>query len=174
MFGFVIGTVCLLGLIGLMRASFHHHHFAHGYGPHGRGGWGGRGWGGRGWEGGRRGRSGFERGFAQAAGEVVKRRLRIDEDQEGIVDHALTDLRETGKEYVEVLEDARKDLAAAFAGEAVDEAAIASVFARHDEELAKARRDAVSALKQIHSVLDPDQRKAATDWLGAAEPGRWV
>ena len=165
MFGFVIGTLCLLGLIGLVRASFHHHHhFAHGgYGPHGR--WGGR----RGGHG-----RGFERGVAQAAGEVFKRRLRIDEDQEGIVDHALTDLRGSGREYVDLLKDVRKDLAAAFAGEVVDEAAISSAFARHDEEMAKTRRDAVSALKQIHGVLDADQRKAATEWLGAVEPGRWV
>lgn len=173
MTGFVIGTVCLFGLFGLMRAARHRacgggYGYGYGFGPgrwhhghrHGRHGGGGR----AAWADG---------GVARAAGEVLKRRLRIDEDQEGIVDHAMTDLREAGKEYVAVLRDARKDLAAAFSGEAVDEAAIASVFARHDEELAKARRDAVSALKQIHSVLEPEQRKAATDWLGSVEPG-WV
>jgi uncharacterized membrane protein len=102
---------------------------------------------------------------------VFKRRLDIDEEQEPIVDHAFVDLRKAGKELVDELKDTRKTLADAFAGEAVDEAALAAAFARHDDATARARRDIVSAFKQIHAVLDPEQRKRAAAWLAAGEGG---
>lgn len=167
MVGFLVGTVCLVGLVGLSRGGrrcghggWHHHPGHWEDGPRG-----GR----RGWRGAQR------RGaMGRAMGEVFKRRLHVDEDQEGIVDHALADLRETLTGFGEVLRDSRGELAKAFAGDEVDEAAIASVWARHDEELATTRREAVSALKQIHAVLDPEQRATAAEWLGAVEPPRWA
>lgn len=176
MFGFVVGTLCLVGLVGMIGHGRHAHGYAHGYGRrgfgrrfgrwhghHGRGGWGGgegqRGFGGP--------------GFARVAAEVVKRRLRIDEDQEGIVDHAVADLRAAVSEFSEALKASRADIAAAFRGETVDDAALAAVFTHHDEELARTRRTVVSALKQIHAVLDEEQRGTASEWLGSADP-RWV
>ncbi|MEQ1566010.1 MAG: Spy/CpxP family protein refolding chaperone [Myxococcota bacterium] len=164
MFGFVVGTASLIGLFALFKTSHvrrWHHHPAMGH---------------RGCGASRRGRERWfeEGGFGRAAAEVVKRRLRIDEDQEGIVDHALRDLRESGREYVSTLKDLRRELGGAFSGEVVDEAAIAATFTRHDEEMTRARRDVVSALKQIHGVLDPEQRRAASEWLAAADQPRWV
>ncbi|MEQ1502098.1 MAG: Spy/CpxP family protein refolding chaperone [Myxococcota bacterium] len=169
MFGFVFGTVCLIGLMGVVRGHHRHHHD----------GWHHQ----RGWRAGRHG--GFRRGhregrgradgsmFGRAAAEVIKRRLHVDEDQEGIVDHGLADVRAAVEEFGSVVAETRTELAGAFRGEAVDEATLAAVFARQDDELARARRDVVSALKQIHAVLDPEQRAEAADWFGAAEP-RWV
>jgi Spy/CpxP family protein refolding chaperone len=109
----------------------------------------------------------------RAAGEVVKRRLRIDEEQEPIVDHALRDLRGAGKELVEELADTRASLADAFRGETVDDAALSATFSRHDDAVARVRREAVSALTQVHAVLAPEQRWRVVEWLASGE-ARWV
>lgn len=179
MIGFLFGTMCLFGFAGLMKASFiHHHHGAYAHG-HGGGCHGGR-WGGHGGGRGRRGGFAFDEegprgdGFARAFGEILKRRLRIDEDQEGLVDHALIDLRAAVKELATVLKDSRKSLADAFRGEKVDDAALAASFGQHDEAITRARRDVVSALKQVHAVLTPEQRAQAADWLAQGDAKGWV
>jgi hypothetical protein len=178
MFGFLIGTLSLLGLIGMMGS--HHHHrraWAYGGGGCGRGGrfYGRRGHGpwshGGSWDG--PADEKMSDGFAKAAGEVFKRRLGIDEDQEGIVDHALRDLKGAVKEAKDTIAASREEIAKAFAGEAVDDALLQVVFERHDEAVKKSRRDVISALKQVHAVLTPEQRARATEWLGKAN-GEWV
>ncbi|MES2642245.1 MAG: periplasmic heavy metal sensor [Myxococcota bacterium] len=174
MFGFFFGTLCLLGLVGVAKRGMWHGHYAYGGGGgcgegHHRG-YGG-GWGGH-HRGGRHGRPGrMGEGFARAAGEVFKRRLRIDEEQEPIVDHALVDLRKTLKELTDEVKDSRAAISAAFAAESVDDAALATAFARQDDAIARARREVVSAMKQVHAVLDADQRKAAAEWLASSEGG---
>lgn len=160
MFGFLFGAACLVGLVGVMKAGrhgchaggWHHHH--------------------RGFRQGFDGRRGRRRDFAaKAAGEVFKRKLDVDDEQEPIVDHALADLREALAEATASVKDAREALAAALRGPEVDDAAVAVAFARWDEALGKARRDALSAVKQIHAVLDDEQRAEAADWLAAGGPG---
>ena len=134
MFEFMFGAACLVGLAAVVRGGR-------------RGGChGGRGRR-HGWhaDGARRGR---RAGFARAAGEVFKRRLDVDPDQEDIVDHALADLRDSLEALGATLHDSRAALSQAFAGEEV-----------------------VSALKQIHAVLDPEQRALAASWLADAQPG---
>lgn len=167
MLGFMFGTACLVLLAGLYHGpgchqGFHHHRRGRrGCGPdhdvHERGH--------------RRGRRG-RRGFGRAAAEVFKRRLDVDEDQEDLVDHALRDLREAFGGLTRELKRERADLADAFTGEQVDEAGLAALWAQQDEELQRFRREAVSALKQIHAVLDPDQRRVAASWL--QREGRWA
>jgi len=49
---------------------------------------------------------------------------------------------------------------------------LAAIFARHDDALAKSRRDVVSALKQIHAVLRPEQRQQAAQWLSSFNPDK--
>lgn len=171
MSGFLFGTVCLIGLLAVIRraAWARHHGYAFAYG----GGCGGR-HGGHGRYGRRGGPASFaSEGFTRAAGEVFKRRLRIDEEQEGIIDHALIDLRSAVKAFADALKESRAGFAGAFRGETVDDAALAATFTRHDDALAHARRDVVSALKQVHAVLTPEQRAMAADWL-AAHDGKWV
>jgi len=111
----------------------------------------------------------IEEAFARAAGEVLKRRLRVGPDQEDIVDHALRDAQGALKDLHGVLRDSREGLAGAFAGEAVDEAAIAAAFSRQDEALKRARQDLASALKQVHAVLDEGQRTRLAELLGKSE-----
>lgn len=160
MLGFIFGSLCLsLLIVGAVRRRFHGGH----------GGYGGCGRYGRRW--GRRPMN--SEGVARAAGEVFKRRLDIDEDQEGIVDHAMTDLRDAIKELAGELKDSRGAIANAFRGETVDEAALSAAFARQDDALGRARRQTVSSFKQIHAVLTPKQREKAADWLGAVET-KWM
>jgi len=99
---------------------------------------------------------------------VLKRRLDVDEDQELVVDHAVADSRDALRELGDALADVRGDLAEALRGAEVDDAGLQAAFGRTDEALARARRHLVSAVKQVHAVLDEEQREllAATvdDW----------
>lgn len=162
MFGFLMGTICLILLVKVIFGGRRRRQ--HGYnrkcGKHSDG---------ESFKRGRRGR----RGFVGAIREVFKRKLDLDEDQADIVDHAFRDLKEAGVELKEVIKDSREDIVGAFNKDNVDDAALAAVFARHDDQLKTARKNIVSALKQVHAVLDPDQREAAADWLGTAE-GSWT
>jgi len=171
--GFVFGVLFVFGMIALFKMAmfrggwgrWHHHPRHHSWHrgwdwddedrPRRRGGpWMARPW---------------RDGAVRAAGEVVKRRLKVDEDQEGIVDLAFADLRTAVSSLSDALRESRSDIAQAFRGDRVDDAALDAIFARQDQELTRARRDAVSALRQIHAVLDPEQREAAVTWLGARE-----
>ncbi len=179
MMGFVFGTVCLLLLVRMAAAGARFRwHMAHGAGP-GSFGPGGCG---RGWHGGRGGHNGWEvpggqgggrvdaERMGRAAGEVMKRRLGIDGDQEGVVDHALIDLRGALKELAGELKETKQPLVDAFAGETVDDSGLAAIFARQDDAVARARREVLSSLKQIHAVLRPEQRERAVKWLGSLGP----
>jgi uncharacterized membrane protein len=177
MHGFIFGALTVLGVITLARGL--RYAIFGGAWRGRRGGCGHRGWHGRGRfgeddDGPRRPRPMGERfstdaGYARAMGEVLKRRLRVDEDQEDIVDHALKDLHQSVGELRAAYVDSRPDLAAAFRGEVVDEALLASVIARQDEAVKQARQDVTSAFKQIHAVLRPEQRERAADWLSGAD-----
>lgn len=172
MFGFVFGTVCMVGLLGLVKGprscggGFHAHHHGFRGGPYGR-------WRHHEWEGAPRDPRRFREGAGRAMAEVLKRKLHIDEDQEGIVDHALTDLRRSVHAFGDDLKGGREELAGAFRGEQVDDAALDALFARWDEDLRRTRREVVSAFKQIHAVLDEDQREAAADLLSRADRAGW-
>ena len=164
MFGFFFGTLCLFGLVGVACSG--NRHVTAGYGRRYGRSCGQR----EGQEdGGRRRRRGraSKAHFARAAGEMFKRRLDIDEDQEDIVDHALKDLFGAVKELKTAVADTKSDIAEAFGHEEVDDARLAVAFETHDEELGKARRKVVSALKQIHALLTPEQREVAVEWLNA-------
>jgi hypothetical protein len=159
--GFVFGVLFVFGMLALFKAARFHR----------------RGWGG-GWHhdddrprrrGGHWAAKPWRDGAVRAAGEVVKRRLKVDEDQEGIVDLALADLRSAITSLGEALRDSRTEVVEAFRGDRVDDDALDAIFVRQDQELARARREAVSALRQIHAVLDPEQREAAVTWLGSRD-----
>jgi len=162
MSGFFFGALCLFGLLCVTRgARYRRHACADGRGNHYRDGYGRP----------TRRRRSTRAGMTVAATEIFKRRLDIDEDQEDIVDHALRDLFASIKELKEGLTESRSDIADAFTGETVDDGALDATFAIHDSDLARSRREVVSALKQVHAVLTPEQRTRAADWL---REGRWM
>lgn len=153
MFGFVFGTLCLLGLFALKAGAYRRYGRYHRYG--GPRGYARRGRG--------RGRRGFV-GFASA--EMVKRRLDLDEDQADLADHAVADVQRSVKSMGESLQDGRGELADLLREEFIDDGRIEVVFDRLDDDLKRTRREIVSAVKQIHATLDEEQRDRLARMLG--------
>ena len=105
----------------------------------------------------------------------LKRRLRVDEEQEPVIDHAMKDAHAALKELRSELDATRAPIAEALRGETVDDAALAAAFARHDDAVARARREVVSAIRQVHAVLDADQRGKVADFVAAGKAeGGWL
>ena len=119
---------------------------------------------GLGW--GRRSRLGGAQ-VARAFAEMFKRRLCVRADQQALIDPAFIDMQATLQGLREAIAATKAPVADLLRAETVDETALAAIFAVHDEALARARRELVSAVKQVHAVLDGDQRKKAADLLAS-------
>lgn len=138
MFGFIIGTVCLIGLVKVLRRG----RGWHGHGYYGRG-WGpGMAGGGRRW---------WLRGIFQ--------RLDTTPGQEKAIVAALDELRDSRQVVHGEMQQTRGDLARAVAGGLVDDATLEETFARHDRLLAQLRVSFVETVKKITETLDERQRK---------------
>ena len=151
MLGFIIGTVCLVGLVRMLRRGhgwhgYGHHGFGHGYGP--------------GMSGGPR------RWFLRSMFE----RLETTPGQEKAIMAALDELRENRKVVRGEMEQTRGDLARAVASGLVDDATMEETFARHDRLLAQLRVSFVEAMKKVTEALDERQRKQVAEVL---EGGGW-
>jgi Spy/CpxP family protein refolding chaperone len=172
MFGFIIGTVCLVGLIKVLRhrhgwggrdGGWHHHGHGHGYG--GESATGGFGGGRRRWW----LRSIFER-------------LDTTPGQEKAILAALDELRDNRRVVRGEMDLTRADLARAVAGGLVDDATLEETFARHDRLLAQLRVSFVEALKKVTEALDERQRKQVarlleggfTGFRGPYRGGMWA
>jgi hypothetical protein len=164
MFGFVIGFLCLFGLIKVLRYGRagacgggrwgmhggwgHHGHHGHG------GGWGRHG----GWrEGGGGGGDFWLRGLYQ--------KLDATPGQEKVIRAAVDQIKEAVKGARGELETSRRDVAKAVRTGAVDEVQLGELFARHDEKLREVRLAFVGALAKVNEALDEDQRKRLADML---------
>lgn len=101
------------------------------------------------------------------AAEMFKRRLGVRAEQQALIDPAFLDMQATLQAFREAIAATKAPVADLLRAETVDETALAAIFAVHDEALARARRELVSAVKQVHAVLDGDQRKKAADLLAS-------
>jgi Spy/CpxP family protein refolding chaperone len=146
MFGFIIGTVCLIGLVKVLRR---------GRGWHGR--WG-HGRYGTGYEGGHGGRG---RWFLRS----IFQRLDTTPGQEKAIVSAIDELRQNRAIVREEAQQTREDLARVVASGLVDDAALEETFARHDRALAQLRVAFVEAVKKVSEALDDGQRKQVADVL---------
>jgi len=155
MLGFIIGTVCLIGLIKVVRRGRRWGH--HGYGGYGYGGY--EGYGPRGGYG--PGFGGPRRWFLRSLFE----RLETTPGQEKVILAAIDELRENRKVVREEAHQTRADLARAVAQGLIDDGTLEETFARHDRELAKLRVAFVEALRKVTEVLDERQRKQVADML---------
>jgi Spy/CpxP family protein refolding chaperone len=153
MIGFIIGTVCLIGLVKVLRRGRGWHgRWGHGgYGPSGRMGYGG----------------GPRRWFLRS----VLERLETTPGQEKAIVAAIDELRDNRKLVREEAEQTRADLARVVAGGLVDDAALEETFARHDRLLAQLRVGFVESLKKATEALDERQRQKIADLL--ARSGRF-
>ncbi|MEZ4445782.1 MAG: periplasmic heavy metal sensor [Polyangiaceae bacterium] len=171
MFGFVFGTLCLIGLARLLRRG---HLFGHGgcygsYGGHGEcGSFGGhqrrrRGWrrGGGGW---RRGAFFLDRLFDE---------LDASPDQETEIRTAIEDVMAAGEGMRDGMHDARVEVGRAFREENLDETMLGAMLAKQDASVDRMRAAIVGALARIHATLDPEQRRRLARWLerGPQFPG---
>ena len=131
MFGFLIGTASLIGLVCVLshgRCRPGHGHarcYCH-HGPHGLYG--------------------------------LLARLDTTPGQEKVIRSAVEDFVDSLRERGRLLRQSAEDIGRAVRGETLDEALLGEVFARHDRLLAELRRDAVAALARVHETLDEGQR----------------
>ena len=185
MLGFVIGTLCLIGLIKTLRWGRRGHGYGYGggcggggYGRRwggGGGGWGGyrdhgghHGWGGRhdheeqGWEGDWGGPTVLLRGLF--------RRLDTTPGQEKVIVAAIEEMRAAGREARGEIKASRADLAKALRSPGFDEVMMGEMFARHDTALETLRKAGVGAMAKVHDALDEKQRERLADMVEAG-PG---
>jgi Spy/CpxP family protein refolding chaperone len=156
MIGMLIGTVCAVGLVSMVRRARRRMGGGCGYGG---GGYGGRrGYGRRGW-------------FLRSLFE----RLDTTPGQEKAIMSALDELRENRAALREELEQTRSDLAHAVRGGLIDDATLEESFARHDRLLARVRVSFVEAAKRATEALDERQRQTLAQFLEGRGWGRvWV
>jgi Spy/CpxP family protein refolding chaperone len=159
MLGFIIGTVCLIGLIKVLRRGRGWYGHRWGYGPHGGGydhGYGHMGGGGSRW---------FLRGLFH--------RLETTPGQEKAIVAAIDELRENRRVVHEELQQTRGDVARVVAGGLVEDNSLEETFARQDRLLAQLRVSFVEAMKKITEVLDERQRKQIADMVAGGFFRRW-
>ena len=149
MFGFFIGTACLIGFAALAHRG-HRHHF---YGHHG-------------WHGGCHGRRGMRGHFVHR----ILGRLETTPGQEKVIREAISDLKEEAWSLRGEVRGTRSEVAQAIRAPELDKALIERVFAKHDEVIAKLRASLLRTAEQIHGTLDERQRKQLADMI---ESGPW-
>jgi len=150
MLGFLFGTVCLIGLVKVLR-----------YGRACGGDYGHRSWSGyrAPWSG--------RRWFLRRLFE----RLETTPGQEKAIAQALEQFQGNRGLIREELRATREDLARAVASGMVDERALEETFARHDRLLAQLRVGLVESLKTATEALDDRQRKLAADLIEGGRMG---
>jgi Spy/CpxP family protein refolding chaperone len=157
MFGFLIGTACLIGLIKVAR--------------HGRGGCG-YGYSGGGSCGGSEGYEGRHGGFGRRGGWGPRmflrgafERLDTTPGQEKVIVQAIDELKEIFAKARGDFKGTRQDFANVIRGETLDEASVADIFMKHDTTISETRRAAVESLRKIHDALTEKQRAQVADFL---------
>lgn len=171
MFGFVIGTACLVGLIKVIRhgggCGWGHAHWrggGMGGGCHQQERWGG----GQGRGGGRWG------GYA---GRWMLRglsyRLDLTPAQEKVVAQGLEDVQEAFGKLREAAWGSRPNIASAFKGEQFNQDNLKDVFGKHDAAVEELQRTILVSLSKIHEALDTKQREAFAEILESGFGGGW-
>jgi uncharacterized membrane protein len=152
MFGFFVGTLCLVGFIGVLRRRHWRHHGFYGHGFHGGGGWHGGGCGG-----GRFGRHG-----SGGRGWVMYRafqELDTSPGQEKAIRSALGDLRASLSELRPELRVLRSQVAKSLSSEQFDAPELEASLERQAAAVGRMGPVFASVLGRIHEALDPDQRR---------------
>jgi hypothetical protein len=175
MLGFLIGTVCLVGLVKTLRwGRCESERACGGYG-YGHGGFGRRRWGGGygAWGGGDYDHDG-ERGGFGGPGVFLRalfRELSTTPGQEKAIVAAYAEMREATKDARGEVRASRADLAKTMRGPAVDEVLFGEMFARHDAALEKIRRASIGAIAKVHDALDEGQRARFADLIESGPRG---
>ncbi len=151
MFGFLIGIVCLIGLVKVLR--------------------GGRRCG-RGWHDGHRGRGHHgwhdQRHFgARGWMRWLFRRLDTTPGQEKEISKAVEEFLEETRAIKKQGKASRDEVARVLRNESLDEEALGELFSRHDDALREVHQAFAGALGRIHNALDPEQRETLAELIEA-------
>ena len=142
MFGFFIGTACLIGLIAVSRRR---HHYFHGHGHFGR------------------------HGFYPL--RRVLDRLDTTPGQEKEIRTAIDDLMEEARALRRDFRGTREDVARVIRESELPPGAFDSVFQKHDELLGRMREAAQKAFLKVHETLDARQRETLANLVESWSPG---
>lgn len=153
MLGFIIGTVCLIGLIATLRAGRRRRWGRHGYGGYGFGGGGGRG----------------PRWFLRRLFEE----LGTSPSQEKVIVSAVEEVRTVAETLRGEFGASRTDVAQALRNPTFTGEALGDLFGRHDESMKKMREAVTSAFAKVHEVLDDGQRAILARYVEQGMGRRW-
>jgi Spy/CpxP family protein refolding chaperone len=159
MFGFIIGTASLIGLIAVLRRGRRRYW---GYGHHGHS------CGRHGWHGHHEGR-GPRGGFRGGPLYWLFDHLETTPGQEKAIREAVEQLRDTARGTKKELRASGEDVARALRSETFDEALVGDMFARQDDSVRELQKAFAGALAKIHDALDEKQRGRLAELL---ESGR--
>lgn len=174
MFGFLFGTLCLIGLIKVARHG-RCGSYGYGYGGSCGGGWRGHGWQG-GWHGGGddRGEDGYRsrgRGWRGGWGgerfflRAMFERLETTPGQEKVIAQAFEELREKGRAAKNDLKAARAEVAKAMRSPAFDEVTVGTATAQVEAVVESMRKAGIDAFAKVHEALDERQRGILGDFI---------
>ena len=190
--GFVIGTLCLVGLIRAVSrrrwyGSVYPFGYSYGYAGH-HGGCGGyrRGFGGHrgswyqgaldaldedgpGW----RGQGQVPWGRGRGVVYSILGRIEATPAQEKVILSALDELKEAASALRGTGRDVRADVARAIRGSLLDDVALENATARIDDAGVKLRAAVRTAVAKIHEVLDDRQRKMLADMVDSSWRAGW-
>lgn len=187
MFGFFVGTACLIGLVYTLRRGGCHG----GYGYRQRARFAGCGsyddsscgsWGNQDVEGDRggggpfrsHGRGHWNHGAPPMAFFFLRRvfqALDTTPGQEKVIRAAVEELVAEANKHRGEVQKSREDIAKAMRSASFDETGMGELFARHDASLEALRKAVVGALAKTHEALDEEQRKRLADMIERA--GGW-
>ncbi len=138
----------ILGFVAARRARWHHYaggHHGHHFGPP----WAR-------WHHGHHGRGMLY---------MLFERIDATPAQERAIIHEVANLKAKLRDSRATLRDSRGDLAAALRGSQLDDAALGAVLGRVDAATTETRGAALEALRNIHAVLDENQREKLATML---------
>ena len=163
MFGWVIGTVAVVGLIAFAKRRRHRHFAYGGWAYEGHGGWsepppfGFR----------RRMQHGVRRGLLRG----LFLRLDTTPGQEKAIVSALADARERFKTLQGGLADTRRELAALIGSDLLDQAALGALLSQQRDRLDDLSKELVRTLASVHEALDTEQRRELGELLADGSLG---
>lgn len=138
MFGILIGTACLIGLVAVLRRGARRRRFFGGFGPGRHGSW-----------------------MTYRLFEA----LDTTPGQERVIRNVRDDFFSQVSDLKEGLHASRSDVARAVRSDSFDEGAMQDAFSRQEEGIAKIRKAASEALAKVHDVLDDKQRRRLAELL---------
>jgi Spy/CpxP family protein refolding chaperone len=107
----------------------------------------------------------FRHGHGRHGLYFLFRRLRTTPGQEQVIRTAFSRLREAGKHALDDVKDARPEFADMMRADSFDDARAKTWFAARQKSIEEFKPNLIESLREIHSVLDPEQRAILADAL---------